>query len=271
MAYTFGIELEFMGGTQARVVDALTRRGIVAQADRYSGDASRGNAWLIKPDGSCEWEAVSPVLSLAQVMDQAPRVAQAIRDVGGNGADRACGFHLHMAGFAHDVKAARNIVRRFINFEDTLDLIQPEDRRGNRNQYCQSNARMFGDSPEEWTANIWDKAQRADSLDALRNLFCPNGSRYFKVNLQSLTRHGTVEIRHHGGTLDGDTITAWAAFMDAFARTAEAQERLWKRPVGKVETQAERFRKMTRNVPAWAAKRLAIRAARFNGGTNPFA
>jgi hypothetical protein len=270
MAYTFGIELEFMGGTQRAVVDALARRGIAAQADRYLGDASRGNAWLIKPDGSCEWEAVSPVLTMAQVMEQVPVVSQAIRDVGGDARSSACGFHIHMAGFAHDVKATRNIVRRYINFEDTLDLLQPIARRGNNAQYCQSNALLFGSTPAEQTETVWGKAMRADSLDALRNLFCPNGSRYFKVNLQSLTRHGTVEMRHFAGTLDADTITAWVAFMDAFARTGEQQERLWKRPAGKMETQAERFRKMTRNVPAWAAKRLRLRAARVNG-VDPFA
>jgi hypothetical protein len=271
MAYTFGIELEFMGGgSRSRVAEAMTRRGVMARPGAYSENAAAAGMWLVKPDGSCEFEAVSPILSLDDVARVVPMVCQAIRDCGGDARDERCGFHVHVAGFNNDVKAVRNTVRRFINFEDTFDMCQPEKRRGNANSFCKSNATLFGDTCEDQTVNVWDRAQRATSLQALRDLFNPHGDRYFKINLQSLVRHGTLEMRHHGGTLNAETVHAWTVFLDAFVRTAEQQERLWKRPVGKVETQAERFRKMTRNVPVWAAKRIRMRAAHVNG-FDPFA
>ena len=40
--------------------------------------------------------------------------------------------------------------------------------------------------------------------------------RYFKVNLQSHHRQGTIEFRQHGGSLNGRKIESWVRFLDKF-------------------------------------------------------
>ncbi len=40
--------------------------------------------------------------------------------------------------------------------------------------------------------------------------------RYFKVNLQSHRRQGTIEFRQHGGSLNGRKIESWVRFLDKF-------------------------------------------------------
>ena len=52
--------------------------------------------------------------------------------------------------------------------------------------------------------------------------------RYCSLNLQSVAKHGTLEVRRHHGSLDGERLTHWAhllvAFVEAFrSRPAEAQ------------------------------------------------
>lgn len=52
----------------------------------------------------------------------------------------------------------------------------------------------------------------------------PGGGRYFGLNLQSAFKHGTIEFRCHGGTIEADKIVPWAAFCSAlldFAKRAK--------------------------------------------------
>ena len=49
------------------------------------------------------------------------------------------------------------------------------------------------------------KAELATSLD-----------RYYKVNLQSLSRYGTIEFRQHNGTIDAEKILNWVSFCTQF-------------------------------------------------------
>jgi hypothetical protein len=53
------------------------------------------------------------------------------------------------------------------------------------------------------------------------------GRRYYALNLQSWWKHGTIEIRLHGGTTEFDKITAWGALwariMD-FSKKASLDE-----------------------------------------------
>ena len=53
------------------------------------------------------------------------------------------------------------------------------------------------------------------------------GRRYYALNLQSWWKHGTIEVRLHGGTTEFDKIVAWAALwariMD-FAKKASLDE-----------------------------------------------
>jgi hypothetical protein len=289
----FGVEIEFnarpatgapMVGMSA-VADAIRARGVDVVTGWVSFDVN-GAAWNLKEDSSCGYEIVSPALDLDTLAIDVPVICGAIRAMGLK-ADYRCGLHVHVSGFGNaPLHTLRNVVRRWINFEDTLDLIQPDTRRGDASQYCLSNMLRHGNSSVEANANIWRKVHDVTSYEQIISMFNPGGavalngrmrgedggtSRYFKVNLVNLLRTGTVEVRHHMGTINPETILAWIGFVDGFVDVAMKQERLWRRPSDTPEPQSVRFKKMMRGIPAPVGKRLRALATANNGGVDPFA
>jgi hypothetical protein len=58
--------------------------------------------------------------------------------------------------------------------------------------------------------------------------------RYFKVNLQALRVHGTVEFRQHSGTVDGTKVENWVRFLLGFVeRSIEISQQM---PVAVITT-----------------------------------
>jgi hypothetical protein len=267
---TFGIEIEFNTTFTARpFIDALAARGITCEAGNYT-TRNRRAIWLIKPDGSIGvgHELVSPVMTLDEVAYVLPLVTAAIKEVDPSAkCSEKCGLHVHMGGFGSlEFQAVRNVVRRYINFEDTLDAMQPAHRRGDNSYYTRSNvghfSRQFASRAQALEA-VWDKVQRASNRGDLIRLFCGD-SRYWKVNLHSLHVHGTIEVRHAAGSIDGAEIVNWVRFLAAFTEVAVTQQRLHKRPAMREETQSERVAKLTRAMPSdlkrWVKSRINANA-----------
>ena len=63
------------------------------------------------------------------------------------------------------------------------------------------------------------------------------GSRYFVVNLESITRHGTVEFRQHSGTVSKKKGVAWTMFVMALYEASVVEGRSIAR--GEFATMAE--------------------------------
>lgn len=250
---TLGIEIEcFADGRESAMRRALMDHGVTLSTYGQNG-------WTVKYDGSIRpdrgygHEIVSPILTLSQLREQAPAIEAALASLNG-GVNSSCGLHVHLGGFEHlEMDALRNVTRRFVNFEDTLDLLQPQARRGQNNNYCKSNVGAFRHrfgltgSPSRLEVNeaIWQRVHTA-TRQGLIDMFCPNHDRYFKLNLQSLLRHGTLEMRHPSASVRAADWIGLAAFYETFAMVAVNQERLWRRPTHTQETQADRFRKMVR-------------------------
>lgn len=246
--FTTGIEIEF---------NTSKGRGDVQRAL-----SACGSDWTVKSDGSIGygWEIVSPILSASDWEASLRAACDAIASLGDAYAGERCGLHVHLAGFERfEFHAVRNVARRYVNFEDTLDRLQPSARRGSANQYCKSNGAIFGADPIEQTQRAWKAIERCHSRRDLIRLFNPRDDRYRKLNLTSLTRHGTVEFRHHAGTIDFNEIFHWVRFLHYFTNTALEQQRLAKRPATTPESPADRLRKMLRNVPADTARYIRAR------------
>lgn len=267
---TFGIEIEFNTTFRASAfVAELAARGVTCEEGRYTS-RNRAGVWLIKPDGSIGvgHELVSPIMTLEEAQRVVPLVCAAIKaaDPDAHASDR-CGLHVHLGGFGSlEFQAVRNVVRRYINFEDTLDAMQPLNRRDENSYYTRSNFGFFARQHASRSAALealWDKVQRATNRRQLVDLFCGD-SRYWKVNLHSLHVHGTIEVRHAAGTIDGDEIVNWVRFLAAFTEVAVTQQRLHKRPAMRDETQSERVAKLTRAMPAdlkrWVRRRINANA-----------
>lgn len=195
----FGIELECYNVPMRDVVNALTAAGIQTMNSSYSG--REYSVWQVKPDCSIQgvngFEVVSPILEGEAGIHDVRRVCTILQQLGAK-VNTSCGFHVHHNAANWGIKEFRNLFKRFVKFEGAMDSIQPASRRANANRFCKSN--LVSDSIAECFAAI-DSCNTVQKLSALYT-----DSRYFKLNLQSFFRMGSVEFRHHAGTVDADKV-----------------------------------------------------------------
>jgi len=195
---TFGIELEIFGATRQMLISKLRDEGINVQDEAYNHNTR--NHWKIVTDGSIRGEhgneIVSPVL---RGMDGIEHIKKVCIALGKSGAqfNKTCGFHVHLGANDLNLENMKALVRSYINLENPIDAIMPESRRGNSNSYCKNLTSVSG---------IDGKISNAVNITQLVNAF---GGSYFKLNLQSITRHGTVEFRQHSGTITFSKIKNW--------------------------------------------------------------
>jgi hypothetical protein len=267
---TFGIEIECLPAVRrAAVAEELRNAGLRADVGTYSQRNEPGQ-WLVKSDGSVgggvgiDAELVSPVYTLEEMMEALPRVQRALIATRAT-ANHTCGLHVHVGGFESvAIHTIRNVARRIVNLEDSLDMLQPVERRLSNNHFIRSNAAVFGAYGNAAGAKaMWRKIDECASKGDLINLFNPHGERYFKLNLQSLIRHGTIEFRHCAGTVDMAFAAHWVRFINAFVRTAMNQQRLLHKAVTSTETAEERLRHAFRNVPAPTVRALRARVSQM--------
>ncbi|SHJ20860.1 Putative amidoligase enzyme [Cruoricaptor ignavus] len=196
---TFGIELEVYGASREDIVREMNRVGINIQFEGYN-HLTRDH-WKIVTDSSIRGgngnEIVSPVLRGTDGLEQIKKVCQALNRAKAK-VNKSCGFHLHIGVNDFLPENFKSLCKSFVNLEGEFDKIQPVSRRGNNNQYCR-NLSSVGD-------NIKRRIQNTGSFEGIRRLFL---SRYFKLNLQSVLRYGTVEFRHHSGTTTYSKIKNW--------------------------------------------------------------
>jgi hypothetical protein len=203
---TFGIEIEAIGISLAQARDALANSGLDCQIDGYH-HCSR-NYWKVTTDGSVPngFEVVSPVLRGEAGLEQANIALDALRTAGAS-VDRRCGLHVHLG--AADLAAAdiATVVRRYAKFEEQIDDWMAPSRRGNANSYCHSVLAFLrsGSSADH-------RLSCADRDEVCRAF----GTRYMKVNLEAWQRHGTIEFRQHGGTVEAEKALPWIRFCLGF-------------------------------------------------------
>ena len=201
MERKFGIELEIVGITQDAAIKALKAVQIKVNAEGYNHTTR--NYWKIVPDGSVTncFEVVSPILKGEAGIEEAEIVARALEDAGAY-ANRTCGFHVHFDASDLGMEHIKKIVRRYAAHEQEIDAFMPKSRRGNSNQYCQSLNGILGHA--------------FDSATTTQALVSSQPSRYYKVNLKSYQRHGTIEFRQHSGTVNAMKVCTWIRFLAEF-------------------------------------------------------
>lgn len=196
----FGVEIETLVKVQPgevpvearnRVASALRSAGLDAYAEGYNH--STRNHWKVVFDCSLQktpsWEGnwapaeiVSPILNGEDGLQAIERVCNVLESIGVR-VNKSCGVHVH-----HDARhLTEEKIKRIVDLqnrgEDQTDKVLPASRRGDWNRFCRSNKGM-------------------DS----------GISRYLKVNLNSFYRHGTVEFRQHGGTIEAEKIQNWVIY-----------------------------------------------------------
>lgn len=205
---TFGIELEVVQDVRT-VYRALLNAGCNVRLEGYNHDTRPH--WKVVTDGSVTGgaEVVSPVLTGDEGIQEARKIAQALTDAGIT-VDRRCGFHVHIGGGDLTADNLKALIKRYAAFEAEIDGFMPRSRRGTSNYYCR---------PMQDHAQAVDRMNTQDATAVARGL----GDRYRKLNVQSLWRQGTVEFRHHSGTVDPDKIENWVRFCAAFVDASKGK------------------------------------------------
>ena len=229
----FGIEIETVGQTRARVAEAI--RSVVGGRVQYVGSpecydpyeviAGDGRRWKVMADSSLsaskelQAEVVSPILCYAD-MDMLQEVVRAVRHAGSR-VDWSCGLHVHVDAARFTAKTLRNLTRIVYKQEELIEhaLGVSGDRKAN---YCQ------GVCPE-----FLGRLERSRPTD-LRGMnaawygrYNPSPihydrTRYRGLNLHSVWHLGTVEYRFFESTLHAGKVKAYVQF--ALALSAKALE-----------------------------------------------
>lgn len=205
MSRKFGVEIEIVGTSHARVVDQFNRAGIPIVVQNYNHNNLP--SWKIVPDGSLTpggFEVVSPILEGEAGITQVRKVARALVAAGAS-ADRTCGFHVHVNARDLSVDTIVNIAARYNRFENDINQFMPQSRHASR--FCHG---------------MNDLIERGGVSRLLRGgtRSFANIDRYRKVNLAAYARHGTVEFRQHAGTVNAIKMDRWIRFCLEFVEAS---------------------------------------------------
>lgn len=200
---TFGIELEVYGASRDRILTEMRRLGVQVEGESYNHQ-TRGH-WKIVSDASIHGsngnELVSPVLSGMDGIEQVKRVCLALNRAGAK-VNTSCGFHVHLGANDLDLQHFKNLFKSYIELEGKIDEMMPTSRRKNTNTYCKSVSSIANSK-----AAALRKIDSASTIQEMSRAF--SGSRYFKLNIQSFQRHGTIEFRQHSGTTQFSKVKNW--------------------------------------------------------------
>lgn len=224
--YKFGVEIEFTGATTQTVANEMQTilQGTGIQVCREGYNHVTRSHWKVTTDATVTenrnyrdgsgygGELVSPVLHGEAGLQELKQILDALNQVD-NGAvrvDRRCGVHVHLSWDGMTVDHVKEVYKRYAQYEADIDAWMAPSRRGNNSRWCASiaNNNRHG---------LRDVEAYSGTLSRMANL-C---GRYYKVNLQSLGRYGTVEFRQHGGSTEYAKIGAWVKFLMGFVEASK--------------------------------------------------
>ena len=207
----FGIELECFGVSRTIVVHAFQAAGLAVMNASYCGRDY--DVWQIKTDGSIQgvdgFEVVSPVLNGEAGIAEARKACEILVNLNAQ-VNKSCGFHIHHNAANWNIAQFKNLFKRFAKYENAMDSIQPTSRRINR--FCKSNVLSMGIS------KTFAKIEACGSVAELSRFY--GDDRYFKLNLQSFFRMGSVEFRNHAGTVDANKVENYIRLTYGFVQAA---------------------------------------------------
>lgn len=204
----YGVEIEIVTNTSHEALaEAFSDADIPCQNEPW-GSPTR-SYWKTTTDSSIRRddyeyavEIVSPPLVGASGLSEIRKVCDVLKDVGAS-VNRSCGLHVHVDAEGLEARNIRNVVSAWMRYEIVIDsFLPPSRRRDNGHCYPLPKANHM----------ILTGARSKRRVERLAN---PDG-RYYKLNLKSLSKHGTIEFRHHSGTCEAEKIIRNVQFCLAF-------------------------------------------------------
>ena len=195
----FGVEIEAYGIDKSRLAELIRNAGVECHVEGYNHSTRRH--WKIVTDGSLDgvnaFEIVSPILEGLEGIEELQKVCEVL-ETSRVKINKSCGLHIHFDASGFGLQQVKNMLFNYASFEAEIDSFMPTSRRENNNTYCKS------------VIGYETRVERATTMQQLASVF---SSRYFKVNLQSYSRHNTIEFRQHSGTVEFKKISNWIMFL----------------------------------------------------------
>lgn len=196
----FGVEIEFFGVEERILKQNFQQSGLNFRTESYN-HTTRPH-WKFVTDSSIRGnigrELVSPVLQGNEGLIDFRKACKALR-ISNAQVNKSCGVHIHLDANDYSIENFITLIKNQYLIENQIDKIMPESRRQNQNTYCKGFQQF---SKRE----LFEKLDRMNTVQEISNYFA---SRYFKLNLQSFQRHGTVEFRQHGASTNFLKIKNW--------------------------------------------------------------
>lgn len=223
---SYGVEIECIGPvgfTHEQCAQAITNAGLPAQYVPYNQHHGRvSTKWKITTDGSItgngvgydrSFEIVSPILKGENGFADIARVCEVLQRRG-FAVNQSCGLHVHVGIRNPDFPfpAMRRLAMMYVENERILDTIMPPSRKSG------TFARPLASVSVEALGQCADFNDICDVFygyrrgTTARNRMQPRDRdirRFVKLNFTSYVTFGTVEFRHHAGTLIAGKITPW--------------------------------------------------------------
>lgn len=215
---TFGVEAEFFGITRDTAKRALASVGI---SSTIAGRMTSVSNWKLTTDGSvtslgtgegCGLELVSPILRGVAGMEEAMKALKALTDAGAK-VDSSCGLHVHLGADGMTGADLMRVVDLYTANTPFIRQLVANSRHGS--QWCR-----------DWTSaslnhQLVRNIRTVTSPSTLRTSTAHTG-RYYTVNLEAYSKHGTIEFRQHQGTLNGKKLLNWVKFVMAVTEYSNA-------------------------------------------------
>lgn len=214
----FGVEIEACGGTGWETEVALNKLGLGKHWDfTEDGSVRESNAdknlTITANEGTVE--LASKIFEpTAKSLLQIEKTTKALLNKGYY-VNESCGTHVHINAINEKPQTILCAVYLYGLLEPELfDRIVPSSRRKNKNHYCGSltstpiKAFLRLNTPHK--NNIYSNITNNTNLGHDWNYRNKN------INLQSLIKHGTIEFRQFGGTLNHIDLNNWITLLQFF-------------------------------------------------------
>ena len=128
----------------------------------------------------------------------------------GGAVNRSCGLHLHFNSLDLSARQVAHIAIVYTKIEDTIFSMMPPSRRGSN--WCRKLGLGLVDLQSvKYEQDLVDLYYRRASPSTEKY----NDNRYYGLNIHSRYYHGSLEFRHHSGTLNGTKIRNWIRICNA--------------------------------------------------------
>jgi hypothetical protein len=215
MPRRFGVELEAMGMDIPQATACLHAAGLAVRGEGHTHRASADlDIWRVVYDGSLGggFEAVSPATYRTREIWAACR---ALRAQGGNVTQR-CGTHVHVDAAGATLDVMRRVAKIWLRFEMVMNSLVSRSRRNNG--YCVMNSAHMDSNGNRSMDQRFRVLDQCDSMQNIRRQM--QSTRFAQLNLEAFWRHGTIEFRLHGGTLNGTKLSRWITVVVGMVQAA---------------------------------------------------